>query len=102
MNEVLGRSYRPGEHIVTEGEVGDCMFVIQEGTAEVLRNENGTATIVDTMGPGELFGEMAILENTVRSSTVRARDTVRALTIDRRTFLRRLPWDDRPDSWRHL
>ena len=81
------------EHIVTEGEVGDCMFVIQEGTAEVLRNEDGSPTLIDTIGAGELFGEMAILEHTVRSSTVRARDTVRALTIDRKTFLRRIQED---------
>jgi CRP-like cAMP-binding protein len=93
MNEVLGRTYQPGEHIVSEGEVGDCMFVMQEGTAEVIRNENGVPTVIDTMVAGDLFGEMAILENTVRSSTVRARDAVRALTIDRRTFLRRIQED---------
>ena len=89
----LGRVYRDGEDIVTEGEVGDCMFIIQHGTADVIRNEEGEATVVDTMESGELFGEMAIVENTVRSSTVRARGTVRAITIDRKTFMRRIQED---------
>ena len=89
----LGRVYHDGEDIVTEGEVGDCMYIIQDGTADVIRNEEGEATVVDTMESGELFGEMAIVENTVRSSTVRARGTVRAITIDRKTFMRRIQED---------
>ncbi|NCF18869.1 MAG: cyclic nucleotide-binding domain-containing protein [Haliea sp.] len=93
MSDLLGRNYQPGEDIVTEGEVGDCMYVIQQGSAEVIRTEDGVATVVDTMVAGDLFGEMAILEHTVRSSTVRAVDPVRALTIDRKTFLRRIQED---------
>ena len=93
MSEELGHVYRDGEVIVKQGEVGDCMYIIQDGTADVIRNEEGEATVVDTMESGELFGEMAIVENTVRSSTVRARGTVRAITIDRKTFMRRIQED---------
>jgi CRP-like cAMP-binding protein len=89
----LGRVYQPGEDIVTEGEVGNCMYIIQEGTADVIRTSDGEATVVDTMEAGELFGEMAIVENAVRSSTVRARGIVRAITIDRKTFMRRIQED---------
>ena len=93
MSEELGRVYQDGEYIIREGEVGDCMYIIQQGTADVIRTEDGEATVVDTMQSGELFGEMAIVENTVRSSTVRARGTVRAITIDRKTFMRRIQED---------
>ncbi|WP_165954399.1 cyclic nucleotide-binding domain-containing protein [Seongchinamella unica] len=93
MNEELGRVYQDGEIIITEGEVGDCMYIIQQGTADVIRMEEGRPTVVDTMEAGELFGEMAIVENTVRSSTVKARGTVRAITIDRKTFMRRIQED---------
>lgn len=89
----LGKFYQPGELIVREGDVGDCMFVIQEGEVEVLRDEDGTLTVVDTMHAGELFGEMAIVQQTVRSATVRALSAVRALTIDKKTFLRRIQED---------
>ena len=93
MMDTLGKTYMPGQKIVTQGEVGDCMFVIQEGKAQVLREENGAETVVDTMRAGDIFGEMAILEHTVRSATVRAETPVRALTSDRRTFLRRIQED---------
>jgi CRP-like cAMP-binding protein len=93
VSEDLGRVYRDGEDIIKEGEVGDCMYIIQQGTADVIRTEDGEATVVDTMQTGELFGEMAIVENTVRSSTVRARGEVRAITIDRKTFMRRIQED---------
>ena len=93
MMDTLGKTYMAGETIVVQGDVGDCMFVIQQGEAEVIREENGVETVVDTMEAGDLFGEMAILEHTVRSATVRALSTVRALTIDRRTFLRRIQED---------
>ena len=59
MTEALGKVYQPGEDIVTEGEIGECMYVIQQGTAEVIRTESGVPTVVDTIHAGELFGEMA-------------------------------------------
>lgn len=93
MTDALGKAYMPGDIIVAQGDMGDCMYVIQEGEADVLRDDEGVAVIVDTMKAGDLFGEMAILEHTVRSATVRARSAVRALTIDRRTFLRRIQED---------
>ncbi len=93
MSDLLGRVYQPGQDIVREGEAGDCMYVIQDGEVEVLRRVDGEQTVVDRMGAGDIFGEIAIVESTVRSSTVRAVTEVRAITIDRETFLRRVKED---------
>lgn len=93
MTELLGKIYKPGEIIVHQGETGDCMYVIQDGNVDVLKEENGVQTIVDTMRTGDIFGEMAIIERTVRSSTIRASSTVRVLTIDKKTFIRRVQED---------
>lgn len=94
MKEVLGKTYSAGDDIVRQGEVGDCMFVIQEGEAEVLIDgEDGGQTRVDVMRAGEVFGEMAILERQTRSATVRAMGPMRVLTIDKKTFLRRVQED---------
>lgn len=93
MTELLGKIYSPGEIIVKQGETGDCMYVIQDGDVDVLKEENGVQTIVDTMHTGDIFGEMAIIERTVRSSTIRASSTVRVLTIDKKTFIRRVQED---------
>lgn len=93
MTELLGKTYRPGEIIVKQGEIGDCMYVIQDGAVDVLKEENGVQTVVDTMHTGDIFGEMAIIDHTVRSSTVRASTPVRILTIDKKTFIRRVQED---------
>ncbi len=93
MSEVLGRVYQPGEDIVREGEAGDCMYVIQQGEADVIRSLEGVQTVVDRMVAGDIFGEIAIVEKTQRTSTVRAVTEVHAITVDRETFLRRVKED---------
>jgi CRP-like cAMP-binding protein len=89
----LGRLYGDGETIVRQGEVGDSMFVVLQGTVEVLREEGGRTVRIARIGPGEMFGEMALCEKQPRSATVRAIGEVRALTVDKRTFLRRVQED---------
>ncbi len=91
--EVLGKVFPAGQTIVKQGDAGDCMYVIQEGDAEVFKVEGAVETLVDHMHAGDIFGEMAILERQKRSATVRARTDVRVLTIDKKTFLRRVQED---------
>lgn len=89
----LGKDYRDRELIVCEGEVGDCMFVVQEGRAEVLHEVDGKEARLTVLGPGDFFGEMALFDDELRSATVRALGDVRMLTVDRRTLMRRLHED---------
>jgi len=90
---ILGRTYANGEMIVREGETGDCMFAIQKGRLEVLRTAKDGEVRLAVMEEGDIFGEMAIFEREVRSATVRALGEARVLTIDRKTFLRRVQED---------
>ncbi len=89
----MGRVYGDGEVLVCQGESGDCMYVVQEGLVEVFVEENGQEVGLRVCGPGEIIGEMAIFESEVRSATVRAVGEARILTVDRRTFLRRVQED---------
>jgi len=89
----LGRVYQNGEIIVRQGETGDCMYVVQGGQVEVLHEQEGRAVRLATMGPGDFFGEMALFEREVRSATVRALGEARVLTVDKKTFLRRIHAD---------
>lgn len=90
---VLGKVYGDGDVIVRQGEPGDCMFEILEGTVEVLREKEGKETCLAVLSRGDFFGEMAIFEREVRSATVRAMGEVRAITIDKKTLLRRISED---------
>ena len=89
----LGRVYHDGEVIIRQGEAGDCMYEIQGGKVEVIQEKSGKEICLAMLGKGDFFGEMAIFEHDVRSATVRALGEVRALTIDKRTFLRRITED---------
>jgi len=89
----LGKPYKNGEIIVRQGEEGNCMFVIQMGQVEVLYEKDGRQVKLAVMNEGEIFGEMALFEREVRSATVRALGEVRVLTVDKKSFLRRLNAD---------
>ncbi len=94
MNEgELGRVYEAGEIIINKGDVGKHMYVIQNGSVEVFIPNEGREIILAELGRGEIFGEMAIFENEVRSASVRAKSKARLLTVDKKNFLRRVHAD---------
>ena len=93
MSGELGKVYQDGEYIIREGEVADCMFVIQEGQVEVLTGSEGRKLRLAVRGAGEFVGEMAIFERQVRSADVRAVGTARVLTVDKKNFMRRIHED---------
>ncbi len=68
--------------LVEVGQPGSGMFVLEEGTVEV-RTPDGRAW---ELGPGEFFGELALLTDQPRNARIQARTTVRCLAISRRDF----------------
>ena len=89
----LGKVYRNGEAIVRQGESGDCMYVIQAGQVEVIQEREGKEIRLSVLDEGDVFGEMALFEREARSATVRALGDARVLTVDKKTFLRRVHED---------
>lgn len=89
----LGRVYRDREIVFRQGDIGDCLYVVQEGEVEILDESGGRETLLRVAGRNELFGEMAVFERETRSATVRARGDARVLTIDKKNFLRRINED---------
>jgi len=89
----LGKAYASGELVVRQGDEGNCMYVVQAGTLEVLREEHDGNVRVAVMKAGDIFGEMSIFERELRSATVRALGEARVLSVDKKTFLRRIQED---------
>jgi flavin-dependent dehydrogenase len=89
----LGKVYKAGEVIIRQGDAGDCMYIIQSGKVEVIRESQGKEVRLAELGEGEFFGEMALFEKDVRSATVRPLGEVRLLTVDKKMFLRKIHED---------
>jgi small-conductance mechanosensitive channel/CRP-like cAMP-binding protein len=67
MHEVVA-----GQTVVRQGDPGDCLYVIGEGILEVEIDRGEATSIIDTIAPGEVFGEISLLTGAPRSATVRA------------------------------
>jgi CRP-like cAMP-binding protein len=74
--------FRPGKTLIREGEPGREFFVLVEGAAEISRRGKR----IDTAGPGEFFGEMALVTDQPRNATVTTTSDVDALVITARDF----------------
>jgi CRP-like cAMP-binding protein len=89
----LGKTYSDGEIVARQGDVGDCMYVIQKGKVQVLVEKGGVEMQLRVAGEGEFMGEMAIFDREERSATLRALGEARILTIDKKKFLKRIHKD---------
>lgn len=80
----LGREYAPGDVLFRENEVGDVMYVVQSGAVRISKNVGGNDKLLTILGPGEFFGEMALLNGKPRTATATVMDPTRCLVIDSR------------------
>lgn len=79
-----------GKQLIRQGERGREFFVLVDGSVDVLKNGRRAATL----GPGDFFGEIALVVNTPRTATVTTTGPVRALVVtdrDFRTLLKHQP-----------
>lgn len=98
MQDAPTRTFQPGDTIMQHGALGDVFYFLLEGQVEVFaRRGNGDETLIDRLGPGQHFGELALLGNRRRSATVRATGDapVRVLELDVVAFERLQQLSDR-------
>jgi cAMP-dependent protein kinase regulator len=88
LNKLLGlcsRESRPqGDVLATEGQEGNEFFIIESGEVEVVQNSEQSP--IATLGPGEFFGEIALLCDIPRTATVTAKQDCILLKLDRNNF----------------
>jgi EAL domain-containing protein (putative c-di-GMP-specific phosphodiesterase class I)/CRP-like cAMP-binding protein len=76
-------TFEPHDTVFRAGDPGDSAYLVESGQVEVLLELNGEFRQVDVMGPGALFGEIALLDRLPRSGTVRALEPTVLMRIDR-------------------
>jgi NADH dehydrogenase len=78
--------YEQGQDVFRQGELGDRLYLILSGEVDVIREEGGESRTVARLGPGQWFGEMAILHMTIRSASVRCAAALDVLSLPREEF----------------
>jgi EAL domain-containing protein (putative c-di-GMP-specific phosphodiesterase class I) len=73
---VYREEYQPGSIIFREGEPGNCAYVIEHGAVQLETLRNGRRIAIASLGEGQLFGEMALIDDIRSTSAVAAEETV--------------------------
>ncbi|HYB99802.1 MAG TPA: cyclic nucleotide-binding domain-containing protein [Candidatus Limnocylindrales bacterium] len=76
-------SFPAGATVFQQGEAGDSMYVVLEGTVDIMLGDK----LLDLSGPGDLLGEMSLIDNKARSATAVARTDVKLARVDESAFL---------------
>ncbi len=88
--------YEPGEIIFHEGDAPDSMYVVLEGSVELIAH----GKIVEVITAGNALGILSLLDNQTRTTTATACETTRVAVVDRRKF--RYMLDEMPHFCRYV
>ncbi len=80
------QQYPAGTVLFEENDPGSRMYVIRRGRVRIYRKIGDNEMVLAVLGPGEFFGEMALLENLPRSANAQALDDVELVEVDAETF----------------
>ncbi len=90
----VAREYAPGEAIVTQGTGGEGIFIVVSGQAEAVREQlDGSKIVLNTFVPTDFFGELALLDDGLRTASVTATAATQCLVLTRWDFLAALKDD---------
>ncbi len=90
-SEKSPKSFKPGEIIMRQGEIGRNAFIIESGKVEiVVTTPTGEERVIGTRGSSAMIGEMSLIDNAPRTATIRAVEDCKVLEITKDDFTRRL------------
>ncbi|MEX2650462.1 MAG: FAD-dependent oxidoreductase [Alphaproteobacteria bacterium] len=86
-SKITAAHFEAGDEIIREGEAGNCAYVLRAGIVEIVARRGAASVALARLGPGECFGEMALLTNAPRTATARCATPVDVLVLPRDQFL---------------
>ncbi len=96
MADVEVKGYKADQFIFREGEIGDMAFVVKSGNVEIVKQgEDDNEISIGTVGPGDMFGEMALIDDKPRMASAKAVDEGATLMlVTREMFDRKMAKTD--------
>ena len=100
-SRVVARNYPRNAVVISEGDEATSMFIIASGSVKVYHTEaDGKETILNSQGPGQHFGELALVDDAPRSASVMTQETSRLLVLSKAAFKECL--EESPEVGYHL
>lgn len=91
---MIERDFPAGKSIVTQGQGGEGFFVVQSGKVDVIRERaDGSKAVVNQLGAGDFLGELALLDNGIRTATAVTTEETKCLVLIRWDFISTLKED---------
>jgi CRP-like cAMP-binding protein len=84
--DALARPYPAGTVLFEEGDPGSRMYVLRAGRVKISKRIGGAEILLAVLGPGDFFGEMALLEKLPRTATATVVEDARLIEVDETTF----------------
>jgi CRP-like cAMP-binding protein len=75
--------FNAGDTIFSEGHPAEVMYAVKRGEAEILKGDR----VIETVGPEGFFGELALVDNSPRSATARAKTECELIPINEKNFM---------------
>lgn len=98
-NPLINLQFGPGSQIFHEGEEGDCAYVVEKGRVEISVRRGGVKTVISTIQPGDIFGEMAIIDGAPRTATAMAVEFTTLTVVTREQITTRIAESDPVLRW---
>jgi NADH dehydrogenase len=83
---IQNQHFEPGDVVFQQGDLGDSVYVIEEGECDVLQEKDGAQRLLATLKARDYFGEMALLSDQSRNATIQARTAMNVLIIPKGDF----------------
>ncbi|SPQ96369.1 Cyclic nucleotide-binding domain-containing protein [Plasmodiophora brassicae] len=89
LDAMYQKAYKDGEYVIRQGQPGDNFYILSKGEAECfVQKKDGPPVLVKTYKAGEGFGELALMYNSPRAASIRAKGDILVWVVDRPTFRR--------------
>lgn len=87
-DKIHSKSFERNDILFQRGDFGDAFYIIVQGWVSAFVNsDKGSLIVLNQLGPGQIFGEMALIDNKPRSAGIMALTPLEVLTLDRKEFL---------------
>ncbi len=83
---LIKKTYRPGEVIFAEGDSGDEAYIVEAGAVEISKRTDNAELVLSILQPGQVIGEMSLIDETPRMATARAAKKTTLIVIPKHVF----------------